>query len=68
MHIDQGDYVCSLFIDMWKAFDTVDHKMLIQKLNYYGICGICKKWLVSYLANHQQSESFQLNPLMPGSC
>ena len=42
-HIYQGDYFCGLFIDFCKAIVTGDCKILIEKLNYYGICGISNK-------------------------
>ena len=54
MDIDQEDYVCGPFIDLRKASDTVDHKILIEKLNYYGIGSISNKSFQSYLVNRQQ--------------
>ena len=41
-------------VDFQKAFDTVDHQILIQKLNYYGIRGITNNWFSSYLQNRTQ--------------
>ena len=38
--LDKGNFACGIFVDFQKAFDTVDHQILIQKLNYYGIRGI----------------------------
>ena len=38
-----------IFLDFAKAFDTVNHKILIEKLNYYGIRGTPLKWFTSYL-------------------
>ena len=44
-------------MDLEKAFDTVNHKILIEKLNHYGIKGIPNKWFPSYLSNRTQSVS-----------
>ena len=42
------------FVDFQKAYDTVDHQTLIQKLNYYGIRGLGNNWFSSYLQNRTQ--------------
>ena len=52
--IDQGDVSCGIFVDLNKAFDTVDHAILIAKLDFYSIKGIAKDWFISYLTNRQQ--------------
>ena len=49
--IDQGDLSSGIFLDFSKAFDTVDHAILIEKLDFYGITGIAKDWFTSYLTN-----------------
>ena len=52
--VDTGHYVCEIFVDLEKAFDTVNHKILCEKLNYYGLCGNVNKLIQSYLANRRQ--------------
>ena len=38
--LDEDEFPCGVFLDFQKAFDTVNHNMLIAKLNQYGIRGI----------------------------
>ena len=43
-----------MFIDLKKALDTVDHELLVNKLDVYGIRGVANKWLQNYLTNRKQ--------------
>ena len=52
--LDTGHYACGVFIDSQKAFDTVDHTILVSKLEYYGVRGIAKSWFSSYLQDRKQ--------------
>ena len=40
--MDQNTFSLGVFFDLSKASDTVDHRILINKLEYFGICGVCK--------------------------
>ena len=52
--LHEGDYVLGVFIDFSKAFDTVNHGILLSKLWSYGIRGNTYKWLESYLDRRSQ--------------
>jgi len=52
--IDNNLYTCGVFVDFSKAFDTVNHQILVQKLEKYGIRGIPLLWFKDYLQNRKQ--------------
>ena len=52
--IDNGTNSCGIFLDLCNAFDTVDHRIILDKLKYYGIRGVANHWFASYLSNRRQ--------------
>ena len=52
--IEQKKFGCSVFIDLKKAFDTVNHNILLQKLEHYGIRDNALLWFKSYLTDRMQ--------------
>jgi retron-type reverse transcriptase len=56
--IDKNDYTAGVFIDLSKAFDTLDHSVLLKKLSHYGIRGLSNDWIANYLSNRQQCVLF----------
>ena len=70
-NIDNDKYTVGIFLDLTKAFDTVDHSILLQKLPYYGIIGKAHSLLESYLSNRKMyttinSTTSQLKPIRFG--
>ena len=52
--LDSGNFGCFVFIDLQKAFDTVDHCILLSKLKHYGIRGLPLSWFNSFLSYRKQ--------------
>jgi ribulose bisphosphate carboxylase small subunit len=52
--LDKGDYVCGIFVDLEKAFDTVHHDILCEKIKAYGLRGNINNLLKSYLTERKQ--------------
>ena len=52
--IEDGKVALAIFIDLQKAFDSLDHNILLQKLSHYGIRGTALNWFTSYLCNRTQ--------------
>ena len=57
--LDKNMFSCGVFIDLEKAFDTVNHQILLSKLSYYGIRGVANSWFASYLSNRHQTVSLK---------
>ena len=55
--MENGHFSWGIFLDFSKAFDTVDHAILLEKLSNYGIRGIAYDWFASYLHNRKQHVS-----------
>ena len=53
-NLDQGSTCTGIFLDLTKAFDTIDHDILLFKLQHYGFRGKKKDWFSSYLKNGKQ--------------
>ena len=68
--LDSGKVLVGVFLDLKKAFDTVDHKILIDKLFKYGIRGNIFNWFKSYLTNRKQYVNWQdtNSEIEPVSC
>ena len=52
--MNNNEYALGIFLDLSKAFDSVDHTILLSKLNRYGFQDLSFSWLASYLSNREQ--------------
>ena len=52
--LDKGNTPLAIFLDLSKAFDTLNHTILLSKLKYYGVSELALKWFNSYLSNRSQ--------------
>ena len=59
--LDKGIHSIGIFIDLTKAYDTLNHKVLLEKLLSYGIKGITNIWFKSFLTNRRQCTEINQN-------
>ena len=52
--MDDNKFAVGVFFELQKAFDTVDHNILLKKLDQYGIRWVANSWFKSYLSNRKQ--------------
>ena len=57
--VDEGNFLCGIFVDLEKTIDTVDHNILLKRLDHCGVRGISNKWFESYLTDRKQFDSIQ---------
>ena len=67
---ENGEYTLGVFVDLSKAFDTVDHEILLKKLHLYGVRGSFHSLLTNYLEKRKQyiNEGNSSKQFLPISC
>ena len=57
--LDKKHFTSGIFINLQKAFDTINHDILLDKLNFYGVKGISNMWFETFLKERYQYETIK---------
>ena len=63
--IDKNKFTAGIFLDLSKALETVNHSIIITKLQHYGIRGVALEWFNNYLTNRNQVVKFNITCGVP---
>ena len=56
--VEKDEFLIGIFLNLSKAFDTLSHTILLNKLSYYGFRGIASDWIANYLTSRKQFVSY----------
>ena len=65
--VKKNETTIGIFLDLLKAFDTIDHSILLHKLEHYGFRGIVLEWFKNYLSNRTRYVAFNNCTSVPGN-